>query len=59
VGDITWKNKYLVINSEGQRTCGRSRHRWKENIEPYGELLGHCVDFSISGACEWLVVSQE
>jgi hypothetical protein len=56
VGDITWKNKYLVINSKGQRTCGRSRHGWKENIEPYGELLGH---FSISGACEWLVASQE
>jgi hypothetical protein len=37
--DITWKNKYLVINSEGQRTCGRSRHGWKDNIEPYGELF--------------------
>jgi hypothetical protein len=60
VGEITWKNKYLAINSEGKRTCGRSRHGWKDNKEPFGELLVDCDDdFSISGTYEWFVASQE
>lgn len=50
----SWK----IINSEDKRTHGRSRHGWNDNIESDGELLVHC-DFSISGACGWLVDSQE
>jgi len=49
----------LAINSEGKRTCGRSRHGWQDSKEPFGELLVDCDDFSISGAYECLVASQE
>jgi hypothetical protein len=59
MGEITWKKKYLAVNSEGKRTCGKSRHGWKDNKEPSGELLVDCVDFSISGAYEWLVASEK
>lgn len=59
MGEIIWKNKYLAINSEGKRTCGRSRHGWVDNKEPFAKLLVDCDDFSISGACEWPVGSEE
>jgi len=55
VGVITWNNKYLTIICEGKITRGRSRHGWKDNKEPFGELLVDYGDFSISEACEWLV----
>jgi hypothetical protein len=59
MGEITWKKKYLAVNSESKRACGSSRHGWKDNKEPFGELLVDCDDFSISGAYECLVASQE
>jgi len=48
MGDRSGADRILVGRSEGKRTLGRRRHRWKDNIKiDLQEVVrGHNLDFS-------------